>query len=174
MHHPPFDCGIVHMDQIRLIEGAERLAEIVRKNGRVERILCGHHHRPIETLFGGTIASIAPGVTHQVAFDLRDDHEGALVLEPPAFRLHQYRPGTASCRTWSMSSVSPGRSRSCSTQLSGDEVGPISVETLFQDRKHLDFPPHQQWHDLLQNQGLEMRRLTMIEERLLVLALFVK
>lgn len=93
MHHPPFDCGIVHMDRIRLIEGAERLAEIVRKNGHVERILCGHHHRPIETLFGGTIASIAPSVTHQVAFDLRDDHEGALTLEPPAFRLHQYRSG---------------------------------------------------------------------------------
>ena len=47
-------------------------------------------------------------------------------------------------------------------------------ETLFQDRKHLDFPPRQQWHGLLQNQGLEMRRLTMIEERLLVLVLFVK
>lgn len=93
MHHPPFDCGIVHMDRIRLIEGAERLAEIVRKSGHVERILCGHHHRPIETLFGGTIASIAPSVTHQVAFDLRADHEGALTLEPPAFRLHQYRRG---------------------------------------------------------------------------------
>lgn len=98
MHHPPFECGIVHMDRIRLQEGAERLADIVRANGHVERILCGHHHRPIETLFGGTIASIAPGVTHQVALDLSDDHEGALVLEPPAFRLHQYRPdlGTVS------------------------------------------------------------------------------
>ena len=94
LHHPPFDCGIVHMDRIRLIDGAEKLAEIVRKNGRVERILCGHHHRPIETLFGGTIASIAPSVTHQVAFDLREDHDGALVLEPPAFQLHQYRGNT--------------------------------------------------------------------------------
>jgi Icc protein len=94
MHHPPFECGIVHMDRINLIEGAGRLAEIVRKNGKVERILCGHHHRPIETLFGGTIASIAPAVTHQVAFDLREEHEGALVLEPPAFRLHRYRPDT--------------------------------------------------------------------------------
>jgi Icc protein len=92
-HHPPFDCGIVHMDRIRLIGGEARLAELVRAHGRVERILCGHHHRPIETLFGGTIASVAPGVAHQVAFDLRPEHEGALVLEPPAFQLHDYREG---------------------------------------------------------------------------------
>jgi 3',5'-cyclic AMP phosphodiesterase CpdA len=91
MHHPPFDCGIVHMDRIRLLRGGEELARIVREHGRVERILCGHHHRPIETLFGGTIASIAPGVAHQVAFDLSEEHEGALVFEPPAFRLHCWR-----------------------------------------------------------------------------------
>lgn len=94
LHHPPFECGIVHMDRISLMEGGERLAEIVRANGKVERILCGHHHRPIETLFGGTICSIAPSVTHQVAFDLSEEHEGALVLEPPAFRLHRYRAET--------------------------------------------------------------------------------
>lgn len=93
MHHPPFDCGILHMDRIRLLRGAEELADIVRTHGRVERILCGHHHRPIETLFGGTIASIAPGVAHQVAFDLTEEHDGALVFEPPAFRLHRWRPG---------------------------------------------------------------------------------
>src|SRR5262249_57465992 len=30
MHHPPFDCGIVHMDRIRLLEVAERRAETRR------------------------------------------------------------------------------------------------------------------------------------------------
>jgi 3',5'-cyclic AMP phosphodiesterase CpdA len=94
MHHPPFECGIVHMDRIRLIEGADRLAEIVGRYRNVERILCGHHHRPIQTLFAGTLASIAPGVAHQVALDLSDDHEGALVFEPPAYQLHRYRPET--------------------------------------------------------------------------------
>src|ERR1043166_1240049 len=49
MHHPPFDCGIAHMDRIRLLEGAERLADIVRPYRNVERILCGHHHPAIET-----------------------------------------------------------------------------------------------------------------------------
>jgi 3',5'-cyclic AMP phosphodiesterase CpdA len=90
MHHPPFACGIKHMDGIRLTEGAERLAEIVCREPQVERILCGHHHRPIQTRFAGTIASIAPSITHQVALDLTEEHEGALVFEPPAFQLHLF------------------------------------------------------------------------------------
>lgn len=88
MHHPPFAHGIVHMDRINLTSGQARLRELVRAHGRVERILCGHDHRAIDTLFGGTLASVAPGVSHQVAFDLDPAHEGALVFEPPAFRLH--------------------------------------------------------------------------------------
>jgi 3',5'-cyclic-AMP phosphodiesterase len=94
MHHPPFDCGIEHMDRIRLLEGAERLADIVRPHRNVERILCGHHHRAIETRFAGTIASISPGVAHQVMFTIADDGPAALVLEPPAYQLHRYRPET--------------------------------------------------------------------------------
>jgi 3',5'-cyclic-AMP phosphodiesterase len=94
MHHPPFDCGIQHMDRIRLREGAERFAEIVRPYGNVERILCGHHHRAIEARFAGTIASTSPGVAHQVMFTLAEDGPAALVLEPPAYQLHRYRPET--------------------------------------------------------------------------------
>jgi 3',5'-cyclic-AMP phosphodiesterase len=94
MHHPPFDCGILHMDRIRLLAGAERLAEIVRPYRNVERILCGHHHRAIEARFAGTICSIAPSVAHQVMFTIADDGPAALVLEPPAYQLHRYRPDT--------------------------------------------------------------------------------
>jgi Icc protein len=92
MHHPPLTTGIAHMDAINLTEGSERLADLVHANGRVERILCGHYHRAIDALFGGTLASVAPGVAHQVAFDLDPAHAGALVLEPPAYRLHLYIP----------------------------------------------------------------------------------
>ena len=90
-HHPPFICGIGHMDKIRLIEGAERLEAIVRANPQVKAIAFGHHHRPIETLFGGALASIAPGVAHQVELDLRDgEPEGQMNLEPPAYRLWRW------------------------------------------------------------------------------------
>jgi 3',5'-cyclic AMP phosphodiesterase CpdA len=91
LHHPPFICGIGHMDQIRLIAGAERLEEIVRANPQVRALTCGHHHRPIETVFGGTLASIAPGTAHQVEFDLREGAPGGrLNLEPPALRVWRW------------------------------------------------------------------------------------
>ena len=109
MHHPPFSCGIRHMDKIRLINGAERLEAIVRANPQVKALTFGHHHRPIETLFGGALASIAPGVAHQVELDLRPgEHEGQIAMEPPAFRLWQWRNGAgASSATWPMWSASP-------------------------------------------------------------------
>jgi 3',5'-cyclic AMP phosphodiesterase CpdA len=92
MHHAPFLTGIRHMDEIGLLEGAERLGALVRQHGKVERILLGHYHRAIDALFAGTLATVAPGVAHQVVFDLDPAHEGALVLEPPAMRLHLYTP----------------------------------------------------------------------------------
>jgi 3',5'-cyclic AMP phosphodiesterase CpdA len=59
MHHPPFACGIAHMDAIRLNEGEPALREIIARNPQVERILCGHHHRPIHVRYAGTIATAA-------------------------------------------------------------------------------------------------------------------
>lgn len=91
MHHPPFDCGIVHMDNIRLIDGAAEFAEIVGRHPNIERVLCGHHHRPIQVRFSGTIAQIAPSVTHQVTLDLAPEGAATFHMEPPAYHLHSYR-----------------------------------------------------------------------------------
>lgn len=87
MHHPPFHTGIGHMDQIGLAQPQE-LAAVVQRHPQVERILCGHLHRPIHARFGGTIASTCPGVAHQVALDLSQQAESCFVMEPPAFQLH--------------------------------------------------------------------------------------
>ena len=93
MHHPPFACGIAHMDAIRLLDGAEEFAGIVARHPNVERIVCGHHHRPIVTRYAGTIAQIAPSVTHQVTLDLSADGAATFHMEPPAYLLHSYREG---------------------------------------------------------------------------------
>jgi 3',5'-cyclic-AMP phosphodiesterase len=94
MHHPPFDCGMEAMDRIRLLDGEEEFRAIVSGHPEVERVLCGHHHRPIQARYAGTLAMVAPGVAHQVALDLVPGREGGLVLEPPAFQLHRYTPET--------------------------------------------------------------------------------
>lgn len=87
MHHPPFLCGIRHMDKIVLNEHAPFIS-VIAKHRQVQRILCGHHHRPITAPVAHTIASIGPSVAHQVELDLFSDNVGLWNLEPPAFQLH--------------------------------------------------------------------------------------
>lgn len=93
MHHPPFVCGIEHMDAINCRNGAA-LAAIVRRYPCVERVVCGHHHRPIQVRWAGTIVSVAPSVAHQVVLALEADAPAAFTLEPPAFHLHRWISGT--------------------------------------------------------------------------------
>lgn len=87
MHHPPFDCGIAHMDRIKLVE-AEKFIAIVGRHPEVKRILCGHVHRPATTRIAQAIAMIAPSIAHQVALDLDPHGPSAFVMEPAAFQLH--------------------------------------------------------------------------------------
>ena len=93
LHHPPFDCGIEAFDAIRLNEGAERLAAIVRRHPEVERILCGHVHRPIQMRWAGTMASIAPSTAHQATLDLQSGAPHSIMMEPPGVALHLWRSG---------------------------------------------------------------------------------
>jgi 3',5'-cyclic AMP phosphodiesterase CpdA len=92
MHHPPFSTLIGHMDQIGL-EGSDALARVIGRHPQVERVLCGHLHRPIQFRFAGTIASTCPSPAHQVALDLAPDAASAFRMEPPAFQLHAWRQG---------------------------------------------------------------------------------
>ncbi|HEV2559250.1 MAG TPA: phosphodiesterase [Microvirga sp.] len=90
LHHPPILCGIAHMDAIRLMDGRDAFAEIIARHPQVERILTGHHHRPIVSRFAGTLCQVAPSVAHQVVLDLDPAGPSAFVLEPPAFLLHRW------------------------------------------------------------------------------------
>lgn len=92
MHHPPFRTLIGHMDAIGLLEGGAALEAIVRQYPNVERLVCGHLHRPIEARFGGTFASTAPSPAHQVVLDLAPDAESRWNLEPGAFRVLAWTP----------------------------------------------------------------------------------
>ena len=93
MHHPPFRCGIAHMDAIALHE-PERFIDVVARHHQVQRVVCGHHHRPVVAPLAQAIASIAPGVAHQVEFDLAPDAPAAFVMEPAAFEVHLWEQDT--------------------------------------------------------------------------------
>ena len=88
MHHPPFRTGLVDMDNINCRNGAS-MAELLRRYDNIERVVCGHHHRPITTRWAGTIGSVAPSTAHQVTLDLIPDGSPAtFTMEPPGFHLH--------------------------------------------------------------------------------------
>ena len=93
MHHPPVVTGIDHMDAINCRNG-EALAAIVRRHPNVERILCGHLHRPIQLRWNGTLLVVAPSVAHQVTLDLRPKAPAEFAMEPPAYLLHHWIEGT--------------------------------------------------------------------------------
>jgi 3',5'-cyclic-AMP phosphodiesterase len=94
MHHPPAPTGLHVIDEMGLRVGAERLAEIVRHHGNVERVLCGHIHRPISFGWAGTTVYVAPSVAHQATLDLTPDATLTFTMDPPALGLHFWLPTT--------------------------------------------------------------------------------
>ncbi len=89
LHHPPFRVGM-GMDAIYCQNGPELERELAQFSS-IERVICGHHHRAIFRRFAHTIGSVGPSTAHQVALNLRDDHN-QLSLEPPGFHVHLWRP----------------------------------------------------------------------------------
>jgi Icc protein len=89
MHHPPFATGIPHMDNIALVN-AEPFRSVIARHRQVERIVCGHHHRPIVGQCAHAIVSISPSVAHQVELTFDPTDPGAFNFEPPAFQFHTW------------------------------------------------------------------------------------
>jgi len=91
MHHPPIVTGIRCMDEIALDpRSAARLGAIIARHPRVERIVCGHVHRPIQARWSGTLVSICPSTAYQGVLNLSGDDFDAPTGEPPAYQLHYW------------------------------------------------------------------------------------
>lgn len=87
MHHAPFTTGIAHMDRIGLAN-ADGFGRVVSRHPQIEKIVCGHLHRAIDTRWCGNAVSTCPSPAHQVALDLRPDGPSAFMMEPPGYQLH--------------------------------------------------------------------------------------
>jgi len=87
MHHPPFASGIGHMDK-EVFCGWEEFQSLVSQHPQVERVLCGHLHRPIFRRFGGTVISSCPAIGMQLSLDLREEAPPTFIVEPPSVMLH--------------------------------------------------------------------------------------
>jgi 3',5'-cyclic AMP phosphodiesterase CpdA len=93
LHHPPFETGIWHMDRQNLLN-ADALAPIIRRHSRTQLIAAGHVHRATFTMFEGVAATICPAPNHVVDLDLAELREPSFKIEPPAFHLHKWFPGS--------------------------------------------------------------------------------
>ena len=81
------------MDDIHCRDG-HLLRPIISAHPNVERVLCGHHHRPIQLRWAGTIGSVCPSTAHQVMLDLAPHEDATFTMEPPGFQLHAWIPDT--------------------------------------------------------------------------------
>lgn len=89
LHHPPFISGIGHMDREPFINAAA-LEQVVARHPQVERLLCGHLHRPMQRRFGGSLSCVCPGTSHQIVLDLQEAAPAHFNLEPAGYLLHRW------------------------------------------------------------------------------------
>ncbi|MEM9133460.1 MAG: metallophosphoesterase [Actinomycetota bacterium] len=95
LHHPPFASGIAAMDASRL-RNADAFIAAVAAAPHVERVVCGHLHRPIiGVLTGGerpVPVTTCPATVLHPHLDLEPDTPLRLIEDPIGYQLHRYGP----------------------------------------------------------------------------------
>ncbi|WP_420451013.1 phosphodiesterase [Ilumatobacter sp.] len=91
MHHPPFATGIGWMDDSGFV-GRELFVEVLATSS-VDRILCGHVHRPISSSVAGVVAQVGLSPVQHVALDLRPGAPVSLVRDPVGYQVLRFATG---------------------------------------------------------------------------------
>lgn len=92
LHHPPFPTYTPHLDATGFV-GADALASCL-KGSRVCRIIAGHSHRGMLTVWAGVPASTANAIGHGLSLSLSGNHPHEPVDTPPGYELHLLRSGS--------------------------------------------------------------------------------
>ena len=85
MHHPPFATGIAWMDAAGFV-GLDRFRDVVA-GAPVDRIACGHLHRPVASTCAGVAAQVGISPVQHVALDLDPDAGVSLVRDPAGYQV---------------------------------------------------------------------------------------
>jgi 3',5'-cyclic AMP phosphodiesterase CpdA len=94
LHHPPFEIGIPYMDSMRMLRGADLLAETVAPFTNIRHMFLGHVHRPIAGSWMGIPFSVFRGTAHQVALRMEETPHLVRSHEPPAYGIILLKPET--------------------------------------------------------------------------------
>jgi Icc protein len=93
MHHPPFITGIGWMDRSGF-DALDRFEAVVRESGAVDRIVCGHVHRPMSAMVGGVLAEVGPSTAIHVALDLEAGAPKRVVRDAAGYRIFRVHGST--------------------------------------------------------------------------------
>lgn len=86
LHHPPFPTLAPHLDRAGFAE-AKALAALLQ-GSPVRRLIAGHSHRAMQTLWAGIPASTAPAIGHGLTLSLEADRPHIPAPATPGFELH--------------------------------------------------------------------------------------
>ncbi len=89
-HHPPFATGLTGSTKVGLDQGGAEFAALLAENPQVQRLICGHVHRPISAVFGGRAAWASPATCYQFEAGMSAEQTLALTNEPPGYSLHAW------------------------------------------------------------------------------------
>lgn len=92
LHHPPFPTGAPHLDNDGFA-GAAELGHLIA-GSPVCRIITGHSHRGIQTLWAGIPASTCAAIGHGLNLSLTGNRRHQPVCMPPACELHMLKAGS--------------------------------------------------------------------------------
>jgi Icc protein len=96
LHHPPVETGLAWMSEDPDAEWVMRLWDVVAEADNIVAMIAGHLHRPMTTLWAGTMLAVCPSTAPQVALDLgevdpeRPDDRVMIVAGAPCFALHAW------------------------------------------------------------------------------------
>lgn len=85
MHHPPFVTGIDWMDASGFI-GLDRFVAVIAE-ASVDRIICGHLHRPMSSMVAGVSAEVGISTAVHVALDLTPQGPVRIIRDPIGYRI---------------------------------------------------------------------------------------
>ncbi|MFN3847035.1 MAG: metallophosphoesterase [Paracoccaceae bacterium] len=88
LHHPPCASAMGRLDGNILIEGNDRLRDLLDCQAAPVTLLCGHMHRPFQALFGRALVSAATSTAFQFALNLNAPQEPPPVREPYHYAVH--------------------------------------------------------------------------------------
>lgn len=93
LHHPPHATGLAVMDTMSLKAGLTGFETLIQAHPQVQRVVCGHLHRPTLGRVAHATVFSAPSTSHQVALELAADAPLGITLEPAGWLLHAWGPG---------------------------------------------------------------------------------